>query len=90
VYPPEQNREFWLASRCVVSACVPFISGNLPDFLCKRHELTADNNNCVSFERMLLQIPAGEIWWHCVHTPLRVHRYVGAAGCISWSAQARL
>jgi transposase len=78
VYRPEHNREFGVASRCEGTAYVPFISGNLPDILCEQHERTADNDNCVSFEGMQLQIPADEFRYHYVHTRLRVHRYVDA------------
>ena len=78
VYRPEHNREFGVASRCEGTAYVPFISGNLPDILCEQHERTADNDNCVSFEGLQLQIPADEFRYHYVHTRLRVHRYVDA------------
>lgn len=78
VYRPEHNREFGVVSRCEGTAYMPFISGNLPDILCEQHERTADNDNCVSFEGMQLQIPADEFRYHYVHTRLRVHRYVDA------------
>jgi transposase len=78
VYRPEHNREFGVVSRCEGTAYVPFISGNLPDILCEQHERTADNDNCVSFEGLQLQIPADEFRYHYVHTRLRVHRYVDA------------
>jgi transposase len=78
VYRPEHNREFGVASRCEGTAYVPFISGHLPDILCEQHERTADNDNCVSFEGMQLQILADEFRHHYVHTRLRVHRYVDA------------
>jgi transposase len=78
VYRPEHNREFGVVSRCEGTAYVQFISGNLPDILCEQHERTADNDNCVSFEGMQLQIPADEFRYHYVHTRLRVHRYVDA------------
>ena len=78
VYRPGHNREFGVASRCEGTAYVPFISGNLPDILCEQHERTADNDNCVSFEGLQLQIPADEFRYHYVHTRLRVHRYVDA------------
>ena len=78
VYRPGHNREFGVASRCEGTAYVPFISGNLPDILREQHERTADNDNCVSFEAMQLQIPTDEFRYHYVHTRLRVHRYVDA------------
>ena len=78
VYRPAHNREFCVPSTLTGSAYVPFISGNLPDILCEQHERTVDNNNCVSFEGLSLQIPADEFRYHYVRTRVRVHRYVDA------------
>ena len=60
------------------TAFVPFISGNLPDILCEQHERRVDNDNCVHFEGLSLQIPADEFRYHYVRTMVRVHRYVDA------------
>jgi hypothetical protein len=65
-----------VASTLEGSAYVPFISGYLPDILCEHHERKVDNDNCVSFEGMSLQIPADEYRHHYVRTAVRVHRYV--------------
>ena len=78
VYRPAHNREFCVPSTMPGTAYVPFISGNLPDILCEQHERTVDNNNCVSFEGLSLQIPADEFRYHYVRTRVRVHRYVDA------------
>lgn len=78
VYRVNHNREFCVPATATGSAYVPFISGNLPDILCEQHERTVDNNNCVSFERLSLQIPADEFRYHYVRTRVRVHRYVDA------------
>jgi hypothetical protein len=78
VYRPAHNQEFCVPSTMPGTAYVPFISGNLPDILCEQHERTVDNNNCVSFEGLSLQIPADEFRYHYVRTRVRVHRYVDA------------
>ena len=76
VYRGAHNREFAVASTLEGTAYVPFISGNLPDILCEQHDRKVDNDNCVSFEGMSLQIPADEFRYHYVRTKVRVHRYV--------------
>ncbi len=76
VYRVNHNREFCVPAAMTGSGYVPFISGNLPDILCEHHERTVDNNNCVSFEGLCLQIPADEFRYHYVRTRVRVHRYV--------------
>lgn len=78
VYRAAHNREFAVASTLEGTAYVPFISGNLPDILCEQYERKVDNDNCVSFEGMTLQIPADEFRYHYVRTKVRVHRYVDA------------
>ena len=78
VYRPAHNREFAVPSALPGTAFVPFISGNLPDILCEQHERKVDNDNCVSFCGMRLQIPADEFRYHYVRTTIRVHRYVDA------------
>jgi len=70
------NREFAVPSTLTGTAFVPFISGNLPDILCEQHERKVDNDNCVSFCGVKLQIPSDEFRYHYVRTTVRVHRYV--------------
>ena len=76
VYRIEHNQEFAVASTLQGTAYVPFISGSLPDILCEQHDRRVDNDNCVSFEGLSLQIPADEFRYHYVRTKVRVHRYV--------------
>jgi len=76
VYRSAHNREFAIASTLEGSAYVPFISGYLPDILCEQHDRKVDNDNCVHFEGLTLQIPADEHRYHYVRTTVRVHRYV--------------
>ena len=76
VYRIEHNREFAVASTLQGTAYVAFNSGSLPDILCEQHDRRVDNDNCVSFEGLTLQIPADEFRYHYVRTKVRVHRYV--------------
>jgi hypothetical protein len=78
VYRAAHNREFAVASTLEGSAYVPFIHGYLPDILCEQHDRKVDNDNCVHFEGLTLQIPADEYRYHYVRTTVRVHRYVDA------------
>lgn len=75
-YRPSHNREFCVASTVAGTAYVPFISGSLPDVLCEQHERTVSNDNCVSFHRMSLQLPADAMRHHYVRAKVRVYRYV--------------
>lgn len=75
-YRLAHNREFAVPSTLPGTAFVPLISGNLPDILCEQHARKVDNDNCVSFCGMSLQIPADEFRFHYVRTTVRVHRYV--------------
>ena len=75
-YQLAHNREFAVSSTLPSTAFVPLISGNLPAILREQHERRVDNDNCVSFEGMRLQIPADEFRYHYVRTMVRVHRYV--------------
>ena len=76
VYRLAHNREFAVPSTLPGTAFVPFISGKLPEILCEQHMRKVDNDNCVSFQGMSLQIPADEFRYHYVRTTIRVHRYV--------------
>lgn len=75
-YRLAHNREFAVPSTLTGTAFVPFISGSLPDILCEQHERKVDNDNCVSFCGVKLQIPSDEFRYHYVRTTVRVHRYV--------------
>ena len=71
VYRAAHNREFAVGSTLEGTAYVPFISGNLPDILCEQYNRKVDNDNCVSYEGMSLQIPADEFRYHYVRTKVR-------------------
>ena len=73
---PEFNEEFKQKAKEEGSAFVPLVAAvDLNDILCEQYERTVGNDNCVSFEGMILQIPEGEYRYHYVKAKVRVHRY---------------
>jgi len=52
------------------------VGARLEDILCEHHERTVTPDNCVSFERMTLQIPPDQYRCHYVRAKVNVHRYV--------------
>ena len=76
VYRPAFNAEFAQPALEEGSAFVPWIGAHLDDILCEQYERTVSADNCVRFERLILQIPADRHRCHYVKTKVRVHRYV--------------
>jgi transposase len=75
VYQPAFNAEFSQPALEEGSAFVPWIGGRLDDILCEQYERTVSADNCVRFERLILQIPADRHRCHYVKARVRVHRY---------------
>ena len=75
VYLPAFNAEFAQPAMEQGAAFVPWIGGNLDDFLCEQFEHTVGADNCVRFEGLILQIPADRHRCHYVKAKVRVHRY---------------
>ena len=76
VYLPAFNAEFEKPALEEGSAFVPWIGGNIDDILCEHFERAVNADNCVSFERMTLQIPANRYRCHYVRVKVQVHRYL--------------
>jgi hypothetical protein len=57
------------------SAFVPWIGGDLNDYLCEVYERVVGKDNCVAFEGMALQIPKDRHRMHYVKVQVKVHRY---------------
>ena len=74
VYRPAFNAEFMQPAMEEGSAFVGWLGGPLGDLLCERFERTVGNDNCVSFERMKLQIPADRHRCHYVRAKVTVLR----------------
>ena len=75
VYIPAFNEEFSHPSRLEGSAFVPVVGLNVEDILCEQQERTVQNDNCVHFEKLKLQIPKDEYRYHYVKVRVRVHCY---------------
>jgi transposase len=76
VYLPAFNAEFKKPAIEEGSAFVPWIGGNIDDILCEYYERTVNADNCVSFDRLTLQIPANQYRCHYVRVKVQVHRYL--------------
>jgi hypothetical protein len=76
VYLPRFNEEFQVPSMEQGTAFVPFIGGCLDDLLSERFERTVGKDNCVSFEKLSLQIPKDQHRYHYVKTKVQVYRYL--------------
>jgi hypothetical protein len=75
-YLPAFNAEFMQPAPEEGSAFVPWAGDNLDDILCEQDERTVSADNCVSFEGMILQIPANRYRCHYVRVRVQVHRYL--------------
>lgn len=75
VYLPAFNREFMQPAMEEGSAFVPFIGGDLDEYLCEQYERVVGKDNCVAFEGQHLQIPKDRHRLHYVKVKVRVHRY---------------
>lgn len=79
VYLPAFNAEFVQPAMEKGVAFVPWIGGSLDDILCEQYERTVGNDNCVRFEKLILQIPADRHRCHYVKARVRVCRYANGA-----------
>jgi len=73
-YLPAFNAEFSVPARENKSIFVKW-RGNIDDILCERYTRKVNNDNCVSFNGMALQIPKDEYRCHYVKVKVRVHKY---------------
>ena len=76
VYLPSFNAGFKKPALEEGSAFVPWGGDHIDDILCEHFERTVNADNCVSFERMTLQIPANRYRCHYVRVKVQVHRYL--------------
>jgi transposase len=75
VYLSAYNEEFAVAPPEPGAVFVPWAGGNLDNILCEHHERTVNNDNCLSFEGLSLQIPPDQYRCHYVRVKVQVHRY---------------
>jgi transposase len=75
-YLPAYNQEFMCRPAIPDSAFIPWIGNNLDDIFCEQYSRTVGRDNCVSFERKTLQIPANDYRCNYIKVRVRVHRYL--------------
>lgn len=75
VYRPAFNARFNEEPAEAGSAFVPWIGGNLDDYLSEHFERTVGRDNCVSFEKLTLQIPSDSYRFNYIKAKVRIHRY---------------
>ena len=76
VYRPAFNEELAHPPMEEGSAFVDWIGANLDDVLCEHHERTVQKDNCVHFERLILQIPQDKHRHHYMKVKVNVYRYL--------------
>lgn len=74
-YRPAFNAEFMEPAAEEGTGFVLFVTGQIDDILCEHVERTVGRDNCVSFERLTLQIPQDQYRCNYIKTKVRVHRY---------------
>ena len=75
IYMPNFNDEFVKPSPEKGSVFVPWVGENIKDVFCEQHKRTVNNDNCVSFKGLILQIPANQYRCHYVKATVRVNSY---------------
>ena len=75
-YLPDHNRRFATKPELEANAFVPLVPPDkADDILCRQEERVVAHDNTVSYERRVLQIPAGPARPHYVKATVRVHEY---------------
>jgi transposase len=75
VYIPAHNARFAVAAEQEGSAFVAIPGVDLGEILCVQEERQVGNDNCVSFNRLKLQIPASPLRAHFVKARVKVRQY---------------
>ena len=75
VYIPEYNARFAVAAAQEGTAFVAIPGVDLAEILCVQEERQVGNDNCVSFNRLKLQIPESPRRAHFVKTRVKVRQY---------------
>jgi hypothetical protein len=75
VYIPAHNARFAVKAEREGSAFVAIPGVDLGEILCVQEERQVGNDNCVSFNRLKLQIPASPLRPHFVKARVKVHQY---------------
>ena len=89
VFIPDYNARFAVKAEQQGSAFVAIPGVDLREILCVQEERQVGNDNCVSFNRLKLQIPASPLRAHFVKARVKVRRYPDATYAI-FHGQRRL
>ena len=82
VYIPAHNARFAIAAEQLGTAFTPIPGVDLDEILCVQEERQVGNDNCVSFNRLKLQIPASPLRAHFVKARVKVRHYPDGAYAI--------
>jgi len=82
VYIPDHNRRFAMAAEQPGTAFVAIAGADLDEILCIQEERSVGNDNCVSFNRLKLQIPPSPLRAHFVKARVKVRQYPDGAYAI--------
>jgi len=72
---PAFNAEFQVPAAESGSAFVPVLDARLKDILCIQEERTVGNDNCVRYNRLVLQLPKNHHRAHYMKAKVMVHHY---------------
>jgi len=72
---PTFNAEFQVDAAEPGSAFVPVLDVRLKDILCIQEERTVANDNCVRYNRLVLQLPKNHHRAHYMKAKVMVHHY---------------
>lgn len=74
-YMPNFNDEFSKPAPEKGDVFVPWAGEDIKDILCEQYERTVNNDNCVSYKGIILQIPANQYRCHYVKAKVKVNLY---------------
>ena len=75
IYLPAYNAELSHPPKVKGSAFVPMLGLDIDNILCEQYERTVKADNCIHFEKKILQIPKDTHRFHYVKVRVRVHCY---------------
>jgi hypothetical protein len=82
VYIPAHNTRFAVAAEQPGSAFVAIPGVDLNEILCVQEERQVGHDNCVSFNRLKLQIPESPLRAHFVKAHVKVRQYFDGSHAI--------
>jgi hypothetical protein len=87
LFVPDFNRRFTVAPAQPQSAFVPLAGVDLELLLSIRHERVVRNDNTVTFNRLILQLPTTSDRMHFVRCPVTVHEFPNRTFGVSYQGR---